>query len=258
VPMTLAHLLDFSGQVAVVTGASRGIGKATARQLCRGGARVALVSRSLSDLEHAANDFVQAGCRAENLFTHAADLADPAQVGSMADAVLARWGKVDILVNNAALVSSGKYTEIDLGEWQRLIDANLTGVYACVRALAPGMQARQYGRIINISSISAQTGGVSGGVHYAATKGGLIAMTKTLARDLAPDNVTVNAIAPGQIDTRPDMLSSEAHQRIVDLIPLGRLGEPDEIAYAVLFLASPLGSYVTGATIDVNGGLLKR
>ena len=114
------------------------------------------------------------------------------------------------------------------------------------------------GRIINISSISAHTGGVSGGVHYAASKGGMLAMTKTLARDLAPFGVTVNAIAPGQIDADPNLLTPEARTRVTRMIPLGRLGEPKEIAYAALFLASPMAAYITGATLDVNGGILKR
>jgi 3-oxoacyl-[acyl-carrier protein] reductase len=120
------------------------------------------------------------------------------------------------------------------------------------------MRAQRHGRIINIASVSAQTGGVSAGVDYAASKGGLVAFTKTLARDLAPVGVTVNAIAPGQIDADPHLLSTEARQRVIAMIPLSRLGEPREVAYAVLFLASPMADYITGATIDVNGGILKR
>jgi 3-oxoacyl-[acyl-carrier protein] reductase len=120
------------------------------------------------------------------------------------------------------------------------------------------MEGQGSGRIINITSVSAQTGGVSGGVNYTASKGGLAAMTKTLARDLAPAGVTVNSISPGQIDADPDLLTPEQRQHVTGLIPLGRLGEPVEIAYAALFLASPMGAYITGATLDVNGGILKR
>jgi len=126
------------------------------------------------------------------------------------------------------------------------------------RAASAAMIPAKYGRIINISSISAQTGGVSGGVHYAASKGGMLAMTKTLARDLAPYNVTVNSITPGQIDSRAGMISDEARGSLESMIPLGRLGHPNDIAYAALFLASPMAAYITGATLDVNGGLLKR
>lgn len=257
-PTSLGHLLDFTGQVALVTGATRGIGKATARLLAQGGASVALVSRTQSDLEAATQAIVDEGGDSNRLFTCVADMGDVSQVQAMAQAVTDKWGKVDILVNNAALMQAGPYTDIDLAAWQRLIDANLTGVYATIRALAPGMQERKFGRIINIASISGQTGGVSGGVHYATTKGGLIAMTKTLARDLAPDNVTVNAIAPGQIATRPNQSGTDAMQHITSLIPLGRLGAAEDIAYGVLYLASPLGAYVTGATLDINGGILKR
>ena len=121
-----------------------------------------------------------------------------------------------------------------------------------------GQHQRNSGRIILITSVSAQTGGVSAGVDYAASKGGMAAVTKALARDLAPFGVTVNAIAPGQIDADPELLTPEARQRVVELIPLGRLGEPAEIAYAALFLASPMAAYITGATLDVNGGILKR
>lgn len=257
-PTALSYLLDFTDQIAIVTGASRGLGKATARLLCQGGASVALTSRSQADLDAVVKELAGEHCPTERLLPIAADMGDPAQVAQMVQTVTKRWGKVDILVNNAALMQAGPYSEIDLDDWQRLVDANLTGVYACVRAVAPGMQERKFGRIINIASISAQTGGVSGGVHYAATKGGLISMTKTLARDLAPDNITVNAIAPGQIATRPEQFTAEAMQRVVDLIPLGHLGVPEDIAHAVLYLASPMGAYVTGATIDVNGGILKR
>jgi 3-oxoacyl-[acyl-carrier protein] reductase len=127
----------------------------------------------------------------------------------------------------------------------------------CSRAVAPHMTNQQHGHIINISSVSAQTGGVSGGVHYTASKAGMLGLTKTLARDLAP-HVTVNAITPGQIDADPDLITPEQREKIKTMIPLGRLGEPEEIAYAVLFLASPMASYITGSTLDVNGGIYKN
>tara|TARA_B100000700_G_scaffold139299_1_gene155392 strand:- start:197 stop:559 length:363 start_codon:yes stop_codon:yes gene_type:complete len=120
------------------------------------------------------------------------------------------------------------------------------------------MQRQKGGRIVNITSVSAQTGGVSGGVHYTASKGGLAAMTKTLARDLAPHGIAVNAISPGQIDADPELLTPEQREKVTAMIPLGRLGEPEEIAYAAVFLASPLANYITGTTLDVNGGILKR
>lgn len=146
----------------------------------------------------------------------------------------------------------------DPADWERVIGAKLTGAYLCCRAVAPHMRKEKRGCIINIASISVQTGGVSGGVHYTASKGGMLALTKGLARDLAPFGVTVNAISPGQIDADPNLLTPEQRQHVVNLIPLGRLGEPEEIAYAALFLASSMARYITGATIDVNGGILKR
>jgi 3-oxoacyl-[acyl-carrier protein] reductase len=171
---------------------------------------------------------------------------------------MARWERIDILVNNAGLVSPGAFDRIVPADWERVLSVNLTGSYLCCRAVAPIMQRQRSGRIINISSISAQTGGVSGGAHYAAAKGGLLAMTKTLARDLAPYGITVNAIAPGQIDTRPEFLTAQQREKLEGMIPLGRLGQPEEIAYPILFLASPMAAYITGATLDVNGGILKR
>ena len=167
------------------------------------------------------------------------------------------FGRIDILVNNAGLISFAPVTQIDPADWDRVLGANLTGAYLCSRAVAPHMTRQQHGHIINISSVSAQTGGVSGGVHYTASKAGMLGLTKTLARDLAP-HVTVNAITPGQIDADPNLITAEQRQKLEGMIPLGRLGEPEEIAYGVLFLASPMASYMTGSTLDINGGIYKN
>ena len=253
-PDSRSDLLDLSGQVALVTGASRGIGRATAEIFSSKGAKTALVARNPGPLNELAASLSDGGAGALAI---AADVAVEADVQRVVDQTLETFGRIDILVNNAGLISFGHVADIDPSEWARVIGANLTGAYLCSRAVASAMVEREYGRIINISSVSAQTGGVSGGVHYASSKGGMLAMTKTLARDLAP-HVTVNAIAPGQSDTDPDLLTQEARQRVTAMIPLGRLGEAEDIAYAALFLASPLASYITGATIDVNGGILKR
>lgn len=249
---SIASLLDLTGQVAIVTGASRGIGRAIATVFRQAGASLALVARTPGPLREAASQL------GEDVLALPADVAVEAQVNAVVRETESRFGGIDILVNNAGLISAGPVTQITPEDWARVIGANLTGAYLFSRAVAPAMMRRKRGRIVNISSISAQTGGVSGGVHYASSKGGLLAMTRTLARDLAPHGVTVNAIAPGQIDTDPNLLTPEARQRIVGLIPLGRLGLPEDIAHAALFLASPMASYITGATIDVNGGILKR
>ena len=254
----LAALLDFCGQVVVITGANRGLGKAMAARFWQAGAKVALLARDQSALDAVAAELLGERDEPESLYQSSVDVALTGDVERAATQILAKWGRVDVLINNAGIVSGGTYDKIDLDEWERVLNANLTGAYRMVRAFAPTMQQQYSGRIINISSITAQTGGVSGGVHYAASKGGMLAMTKTLSRDLAPYNVTVNSITPGQIESRGDMLSDEERQRIEAMIPLGRLGHVDDIAYAALFLASPMASYITGFTLDVNGGLLKR
>ncbi len=246
-------LLDFSGQVVLVTGASRGIGRAIADTFAQAGARVALTARSADQLEE-----VAAEIGTESALVLPADVAQQDQVGGVVQSIVDTWQRLDVLVNNAGLIDFAPVDRIEPEAWDRVIAANLTGPYLCSRAVAPVMEGQGSGRIINITSVSAQTGGVSGGVNYTASKGGLAAMTKTLARDLAPAGVTVNSISPGQIDADPDLLTPEQRQHVTGLIPLGRLGEPVEIAYAALFLASPMGAYITGATLDVNGGILKR
>jgi NAD(P)-dependent dehydrogenase (short-subunit alcohol dehydrogenase family) len=255
---SLAALLDFKGQVVVITGANRGLGKAMAERFWQAGAKVALLARTQAQLDTVAAELLTQRNNPTGLVSASVDVGDSDQVTQAATQILAQWGRVDVLINNAGIVSPGDYDKIDLDEWDRILNANLTGAYRMVRAFAPTMKEQRSGRIINISSITAQTGGVSGGVHYAASKGGMLAMTKTLSRDFAPYNITVNSITPGQIDSRGDMLSSESRQRIEAMIPLGRLGHVDDIAYAALFLASPMAAYITGATLDVNGGLLKR
>ncbi len=250
-------LLDLTGQVALITGASRGIGRSTAELFAQAGARVVLLARSAAPLEQTAEALRQV-YGADRVMSIIADVAQVAQVDAAVQQVSDAWGRVDVLVNNAGLIHSGSLEAVTPGDWERVIGANLTGAYLCARAIAPLMQARRSGRIINIASISGQTGGMSAGVDYAASKGGMLAFTKTLARDLAPYGVTVNAIAPGQIDADPNLLTPEARERVTQRIPLGRLGEPREIAYAALFLASPMAAYITGATLDVNGGILKR
>lgn len=255
---SIANLLDLSGRVVLITGASRGIGRAIAMVFAKTGANLALISRTTSQLEEVAQSITDSVERSNVVLTLPADVADEAQVNQAVQKIVAAWGQVDILINNAGLISFGPLTQIEPADWERIIAANLTGAYLLSRAVAPLMMQQKYGRIINIASISAQTGGVSAGIHYAASKGGMLAMTKTLARDLAAYGITVNAIAPGQIDADPNLLTPEARQRVIEMIPLGRLGEPEEIAYAVLFLASPMAAYITGATLDVNGGILKR
>ncbi|NKB69227.1 MAG: glucose 1-dehydrogenase [Candidatus Latescibacteria bacterium] len=252
----LARLLDLTGQVTLITGASRGIGRAMAQLFGQAGSHLALMARSQEALQQTANEIDRD--IPGTALALPTDVADETQVESAVQKTLDTFGRIDILINNAGLIALSGQGRIDLDEWRALIDANLTGTFICCRAVMPIMEKQQGGRIVNISSVSAHTGGVSGGPHYASSKGGMLSLTKTLARDMAAHNVTVNAIAPGQIDADPNLLTPEARQRVTGMIPLGRLGEPEEIAYAALFLASPMAAYITGATLDVNGGILKR
>lgn len=249
----VGDLLDLSGRVALVTGASRGIGAACATLLCRAGASVGLAGRDGDALAAVAQSLPE-----DRVAVIEQDLVIENGIDHVARQMTDRWGRVDILVNNAGAISAAPYRDIALDEWDHVLDVNLRAIFRLVRRVVPGMEERGWGRVINITSVTAQTGGVSGGVHYSASKGGLAAMTRTLARDVAPAGVTVNAIAPGQIDTRGDLLTDEEKARRQSAIPLGRLGHPDDVAHAVLFLSSRMADYITGTTIDVNGGGNKR
>jgi NAD(P)-dependent dehydrogenase (short-subunit alcohol dehydrogenase family) len=257
--------LNFSNKVVIITGASRGIGRAIAQLFFVHGALITLVGRdpnSLSDLvSHLRNLTLKYYPQLENkepILSIPSDVSNEREVEEVVNRTFEYWGKIDILINNAGLMSPGDLEKITYDDWKNIIDVNLSGSFLYSKKVAAIMKRNHYGRIINISSISGQTGGASAGVHYSASKGGLISMTKTLARDLAPYGITVNSISPGVIKTHPEFLSEEEWDNIAKAIPLGRLGEPEDIAHSALFLASPLSSYITGTTIDVNGGMLKR
>ena len=250
------RFLSLDGRVAMVTGANRGIGRAIALTFAKAGADLALVGRNEPQLEEVASEIREMGRRAVVLL---ADVSSKPDVTRAVSAAVADLGRIDILANNAGIVSSGRIEDVAEEDWDRVIDVNLKSVYLCSQAVIPSMESRRWGRIINIASISGQTGGVAAAVPYSASKGGILAMTKTLARDLAAFGITVNAICPGQIMT--DMsrnLPPERLERLLAIIPLRRLGEPEDIAHAALFLASNEGGYITGATLDVNGGILMR
>lgn len=249
------EIFSLHNRVALITGASRGIGKSIAQVFGDAGARLAIVALNAERLAQTANEL-----RAQNLSVMdcACDVSDAEQVNRVAENVIAQFGRIDILVNNAGILQAGHITDFDERDWEKMLAVNLNSAFYFSRAVAPIMMQQKSGRVISISSITAETGGVSGSVQYSASKGALLSFTKTLARDLATHNITVNAIAPGQIETDMGALSGETRQRVVDMIPLKRLGKPEDIAYAALFLASDAASYITGATIDVNGGILKR
>ncbi|SFU58057.1 elongation factor P 5-aminopentanone reductase [Alicyclobacillus macrosporangiidus] len=241
------------GQLAIVTGASRGIGRSIALALGRAGAHVVVNYRSSREAAEQVVEEIRAnGSRS---YAVQADVTDPAQVEALMTAATG-FGIPRILVNNAGIASARLLLDTTLEEWEQLIKSNLTAPFLCTKAVLPHMLRARYGRIINISSIWGITGG-SYEVAYSATKGGILAFTKALAKELAPSGITVNAVAPGAIET--DMLnrlSAEDRQALAGETPVGRLGRPEDVAHAVLFLASPAASYMTGQVISPNGGLV--
>jgi 3-oxoacyl-[acyl-carrier protein] reductase len=248
-------MFRLDGRTAFVTGASRGIGRSIALVLARAGADVALVARDAALLKETASLIRVVGTRT---LAVSADLRDAAACRAAVDTVLRDWERIDILVNNAGIGGSGPIESVTEAAWDATLDTNLKAAFLLAKAVAPGMRQRRWGRIVNIASVAAQTGGIAGSAAYAASKGGMVALTKTLARDLAPDGITVNAIAPGQIETDMGHVPPERLQQLLSQIPLGRIGVPEDIAYATLFLCSEEAGYITGGTLDVNGGILKR
>ncbi|MFK3775724.1 SDR family NAD(P)-dependent oxidoreductase [Pseudomonas sp. NPDC089406] len=243
------------GKIAIVTGAAsaRGIGRATAQAFAAQGAKVAILDLDLSAARAAASDL---GAGHLGL---AANVADEAQVRDAVAQVLAHYGRIDVLVNNAGITQPVKTLEITRKDYDRILDVNLRGTLLMSQAVIPGMRAQRSGSIICMSSVSAQRGGgIFGGPHYSAAKAAVLGLGKAMARELGPDNVRVNAITPGLIhtDITGGLMHDERRHAIIDGIPLGRLGEARDVANAALFLASDLSSYLTGITLDVNGGML--
>ncbi len=237
---------DLTGKIALVTGSSRGIGRAVAIALAEAGCDVAVNYRSRDSEALKTCDFIEAlGRRA---IPCRANVAAAREVDAMAAVVEADLGQVDILVNNAGIVSAKPLPEITEADWDELLDVNLKSAFLVTQRVLPGMRARRWGRIINLSSVAAQTGGITG-PHYAASKAGMVGLTHSYARHLFKEGITVNAISPALIET--DMVTGDLRAN-PEVIPVGRFGTPEEVAAVAVLLAQ--NGYLTGQTINVNGG----
>jgi len=241
-----------AGRVALVTGASQGIGRACALELAKAGATLALAARNLDKLNEVATEIIQAGGTAH---AFALDVASEDSIKECAKSVIAHCGGVNILVNNAGITRDILALRMKRKDWDDVLTTNLTGAFLMTQALMSQMVKNRWGRIINITSVVGETG-QAGQSNYAASKAGLIGLTKSLARELASRSITVNAVAPGYIETAMTaILTEEQKNAMTQHIPLGRVGTDLEIAHAVAFLASEEASYITGHTLDVNGGM---
>jgi len=242
------------GKTAIVTGASRGIGRAIAETFAKNGASLVLVAREQDELQHAANVVRKNGGRVETLL---ADVAIPETAKQAVSLAYCFGGGVDVLVNCAGIITRTPFEELSLEEWHSVINVNLHGTFHMCQAVLPMMREAGAGRVINITSQMAKLPHPSAAPSYEVSKAGMVALTRHLALQYAKYNVLVNGIAPGSINTRmPKSMSDEARERLRKGIPMQRLGEPEEVADCVLFLASSLSTYITGEIIDVNGGSL--
>lgn len=241
------------GKVAVVTGAARGIGRSISLALADAGASVALIDLSAENLQGVLNEITASGGEAS---VHLCDITDPETVAVAFNDITEQHGALHILVNNAGITRDNLLMRLSPEDWEAPIRTNLTGAFYCIKAAVRPMMKQRYGRIINIASVVGITGN-AGQANYAASKAGLIGLTKSTARELASRGITANAIAPGFIITALTTdLSEDAKKKLTEHIPLGRLGKPEDVAPAVVFLASEEAGYITGQTLPVDGGMV--
>ena len=245
--------MGLEGRVALVTGSSQGIGRACAVRLAQAGASVALAARNEEKLASVAKQITGSGGTAA---TFKMDVASEEDVKSAVRAVIAQFGKIDILINNAGITRDQLIMRMKRADWDVVLNTNLTGAYSCIQQVIGSMLKQRWGRIINVTSIFGQIG-QSGQANYAASKAGLIGLTMAVAREVASRNITVNAVAPGFIDTAmTGALPADMKESMVKMIPLGRIGSDLDVANAVAFLASEEAGYITGHVLNVNGGIL--
>jgi len=245
------HKIKHKSRVALVTGAGGALGMATARALAAEGHRVVI-----ADYDRVALDVLAAEL-GDAALPIVFDVSQSGEVKGACEAIRSKWGAVDILVNNAGILSNNKLVATTPEEWRKIMTVNLDGAFLLCREWAPAMREQRWGRIINMCSVAMKTGGLTAGTAYTTSKGALGAFTFSLARELAPHGITANGIAPAYVRTKmlTEQLTEEQRQKLLLGIPVGRFCEPEEVAFAVVFLASPLSGFITGEIVDINGGL---
>ena len=246
--------MKLTDKVAVVTGASRGFGRAIALAFAREGADVAVNDLSLEQVQKVSDEVIGLG---RDSIAIEADVSNQGQVNRMIEQVMTKFKRIDILINNAGIGSLSSLFEVTEEEWDRMMNVNLKGVFNCSRVVLKSMMEQHYGKIVNIGSVAGKMGGVLIGPHYAASKAAVICLTKSMAKLAASYGVNVNTISPGAMDTdfsKP--YPKDKRAALIKAIPLGKMGTPDDIAEATVFLVSDAAGYITGANLDINGGLL--
>jgi len=244
--------LDLKGRVAIVTGGAQGIGKSIATQLALAGANVVIADMAEEMAKSTAKEISQKGSEAVSIVV---DVSSFSSVEEMVKKTLDKFGRIDILINNAGITRDALVMRMKEEDWDMVLDINLKGAFNCIKIVSPIMMKQRFGKIVNIASIVGINGN-AGQANYSASKGGLIALTKTCAKELASRQINVNAVAPGFIQTSmTERLSAEVREKLSSQIPLGKMGNPDDVANAVLFLVSEKSSYITGEVIKVDGGM---